>query len=209
MQEYLAKELGLSVGGVFSADSDEARSFFVAPTKNPLVEIFDFSAPAVMRFVSTCPAKKYNATDLETLASSEDKRARFVEVQTSSIVPSLRVVDDLFRRNRHYLELPSPGALVPFFAASGIDFLKIGGPAGVGSFFFIHSAFVHGWAPIVQRWEDDDFSIMQPTAPDFLPFLSITLGMMIAAAGQKEEKLAVSVWRTVNWLQPCSSEGLR
>ena len=209
MQEYLFKELGLSVGGVFSADSDEARSHFVAPTKNPLVEIFDFSAPAVMRFILTCPAKKYNATDLETLASSEDKRARFVEVQTSSIVPSLRVVDDLFRRNRHYLELPSPGALVPFFAASGIDFLKIVGPTGVVSLFFIHSAFVDGWAPIVQRWEDDDFSIMQPTAPDFLLVLSITLGMMIAAAGQEEEKLQVSVWRTVNWLQPCSSEGLR
>jgi hypothetical protein len=152
--------------------------------------------------MSTCAAKKYSATDLETLASSKDKRARFVEVHTGSIVPSLRTMADLIRRNLHYLELPPPSALAPFFVTSGIDLANSFGHHQLNGLFFTHCAFVDGWAPIIQRWADDNFSIMQPTEPDFSHALVMTMGMMVAAAGQKEEKLQVSIWRTVTWLQP-------
>ena len=47
----------------------------------------------------------------------------------------------------------------------------------LNALFFIHCAFVDGWAPIIQRWEDDNFSIMQA--------LVMTVGMMMAASGSK------------------------
>jgi hypothetical protein len=198
---FLTKELELATCGVFPAGSDEARSFFTALAKGPTVETLDLSSPHFMPLISLTPVKKYSATDLETLASSEDKRARFVEVHTGSIVPSQRAGGDLFRRFRHYLELPSPTALDPFFAASGIDFTKVCGPNELNAVFFQHCAFVDGWTPIVQRWRDENFSIMQPTEPDITHSVLMMVTVMMAAAGQKEEKLQVSAnFKCANWL---------
>ena len=181
VQYFLNKELGLQ--GILKAH-------FLRPLENSM-EFLSYAK--IMPSMVKTPADMYSQADLEILAASEDTRARYVEALASRIVPKHRGFLELYLRFRHHLDLPETATLQPFFATSGMDLATVGTPHRLAAYLFHHCAFVDGWGPILRRWQDGDFSAMQPAEPDCSHLLLMMFMTMVATAGEKEQKLQVYI----------------
>ena len=49
--------------------------------------------------------------------------------------------------------------------------------------------FAHEWLPLMQRWTNGDFTIMQPTRVDMSGMVVMTAVIMLTTAAQKEQAL--------------------
>jgi len=135
---------------------------------------------------SASPFFSYGPDDLAVLADDEAKTEIFVEAYRDCILPQYRAWSDLYVQSRHLLDLPAPDFLGKPFAAAGLDWPVFFGGT-LGNLGCDMMQWVGAWAPILKRWANADFSVMQPAAPNYTPALIIITVMMAGAAGQKEK----------------------
>ena len=57
------------------------------------------------------------------------------------------------------------------------------------SAFIAQGAFADAWLPVLERWANADFAIMQPMIPDGKSLVVFATTMMLATARQKEQEL--------------------
>ena len=69
-------------------------------------------------------------------------------------------------QSRHLLDLPPMQLLSETFAPAEIDWLTfLGGSAEKAAYAMVQ--WIGAWVPVLKRWAAADFSVMQPTEPNF------------------------------------------
>jgi hypothetical protein len=132
------------------------------------------------------PFTTYEPEDFAVLAGDEAKRDRWVDTWRDCILPQWRVWGDLYMQSRHLLDLPPMQLLSETFAPAEIDWLTfLGGSAEKAAYAMVQ--WIGAWVPVLKRWAAADFSVMQPTEPNFSLVLFIMNIAMLGAAGQKEK----------------------
>jgi hypothetical protein len=181
-EDGLQYELDLPIGKKWHRDKQ-----FVRPLKLwPHAVVLGPVGPEFMGVWSATPFFSYEPEDLVVLADDDAKKERFVEAFRDCILPQYRAWSDLFVQFRHLLDLPAVELLMKPFAATGIDWPAFiqGSLASVG---YQLMQYVGAWTPILKRWANADFSVMQPAIPNYCSLLIIITMSMLGAAGQKEK----------------------
>jgi hypothetical protein len=138
---------------------------------------------------SASPFFSYGPEDLAVLADDELIKRRFVEAFRDCILLQYRAWGDLFRQFRHHPAGPAHTGPLGQTVRRRWDRLArvpwwVHGPRGIRYGAIYRNI---AWAPILKRWANADFSVMQPTAPSYFPALIVITMAMAGAAGQKEK----------------------
>ena len=175
---YLADEVGLT-------DLHAPKLDVLRPGPPNVRVLVDNPGMNGATWVKYGPFFQWDPTEL--LAMQPNQRDRYAESYRACIVPNLRIMANIIRTKCHLCspEESQREQLSQMFP--GVD--RTYQLANLRTHFYTMAVFADAWEPLLTRWEQENFELLQPHVPD--PFVTVVpiCGMMGVASGKLQEKL--------------------
>ena len=174
---YLARDVGLTYYGM--------PEFETMPSNraSPDLEVLGENVGTLL---APGPFTKWRESELMALRDDESLRTRYCDAYRDSLLPPLQAAMAVIPFNMHLCAPNESESAMLGQIFAGIE--RIVG-VHLRFLFYRSSIFCDAWQPIIKRWQNDDYSLLQPLAPDAGVAVLGFCGVTIMGIAKKQEKL--------------------